>query len=93
MVTLDGEGVQAELQMYVMIVKSTGKGADFFEDDLVSLDRRNGDDESQTEREEYLAAKVAACSGGAMSSAYARWGRRRGCCWAAVLLVLTLGSG
>ena len=91
-VALYSKSVQAEFQMDVMIVKSTSKRANFFKDDLMCLKSGNGKDEKQAKGEEYLAAKVAASSGGATSSASGLWGRRRGCCWAAVALVQTLDS-
>ena len=38
------EGVEAKFKVDVMIVKSTGKGADFFKDDLVSFGRVRGEE-------------------------------------------------
>jgi len=38
------EGVEAKFKVDVMIVKSTGKGANFFKDDLVSFGRVRGEE-------------------------------------------------
>jgi len=41
---LDFESIQAKFEVNVVIVKSTGKRADFFEDDLVCCRRVRGEE-------------------------------------------------
>jgi len=41
---LDFESIQAKFKVNVMIVKSTGKRADFFEDDFVCFGRVRGEE-------------------------------------------------